>query len=132
MRGFLSQGRPVAISEAESRIMEALWRRGPLVVEDIIAEVAPAQSWSDATVKSLIGRLLKKTALQSYREKGRTYYRPLVQRDEYLLSESRGFLERIFGGQLAPFVSHFTEHQTLTPEDRAKLKALLAKLDDDG
>ena len=50
----------MAISEAESRIMEALWRRGPLVVEDIIGEVAPAQNWSDATVKSLIGRLLKK------------------------------------------------------------------------
>ena len=122
----------MAISEAESRIMEALWRRGPLVVEDIIAEVAAAQSWSDATVKSLIGRLLKKAAIQSKRENGRTYYRPLVQRDDYLLSESRGFLDRIFGGQLAPFVSHFTEHQKLTPEDRARLKALIAKLDDDG
>ena len=53
------------ISEAESRIMDALWRRGPLVVEDIIAEVAPPQQWSDATVKSLIGRMLKKKTIQS-------------------------------------------------------------------
>jgi len=34
-----------------------LWRRGPLVVEEIIADAAPSQGWSDATVKALIGRL---------------------------------------------------------------------------
>ena len=112
--------------------MDALWRRGPLVVEDIIADAAPAQSWSDATVKALIGRLLKKKAIASYRDGGRTRYRPLVERDDYLAAESQGLLDRLFGGELSPFVSHFAEHQTLTPEDVARLKALIAKLDDDG
>jgi predicted transcriptional regulator len=119
------------ISDAESRIMDALWRRGPLVVEDIIAETAPAQGWSDATVKTLIGRLLKKRAIQSVRE-GRVRYRPLVGRDDYLAAESQGFLDRVFGGELAPFVSHFTQHRKLKPEDVAQLKALIEKLDDDG
>jgi BlaI family penicillinase repressor len=118
------------ISEAESRIMDALWRRGPLVVEDIIAEVAPGQQWTDATVKSLIGRLLKKQGLQSFRQGGRTYYRPLVAREDYMDAESQTFLDRIFGGRLAPFVSHFAERQQLTPEDVAQLKALIAKLDE--
>ena len=59
------------ISDAESRIMAALWRRGPLMVEEIIAETAPSQGWSDATVKALIGRLLKKRALESAREAAR-------------------------------------------------------------
>ena len=120
------------ISDAESRIMDALWRRGPLVVEDIIAETALAQGWSDATVKALIGRLLKKQALESVREGGRVRYRPLVGRDEYLATESQGFLDRVFGGELAPFVSHFTQGRKLKPADVAKLKALIEKLDDDG
>jgi predicted transcriptional regulator len=120
------------ISDAESRIMDALWRRGPLVVEDIIAETAPAQGWSDATVKALIGRLLKKRALESVREAGRVRYRPLVGRDDYLATESQGFVDRVFGGELAPFVSHFTQHRKLKPEDVARLKALIEKLDDDG
>jgi predicted transcriptional regulator len=119
------------ISEAESRIMDALWRRGPLVVEDVIAEVAGPQNWSDATVKSLIGRMLKKKAIQSARREGRTYYRPLVGRDEYMSAESKSFLDRIFGGKLAPFVSHFAEHEALSPEDVAQLKALIARLDDE-
>jgi predicted transcriptional regulator len=117
------------ISDAESRIMDALWRRGPLVVEEIIAEAAPAQDWSDATVKALIGRLLKKRALESFREAGRTRYRPMVAREDYLATESQGFLDRMFGGELAPFVSHFSERGKLTPADVARLKALIEKLD---
>ena len=119
------------ISEAESRIMDALWRRGPLVVEDIVAEVAGPQQWSDRTVKSLIGRMLKKKSIQSFRKDGRTWYRPLVERDDYMLAESQNFLDRIFDGRLAPLVSHFAEHRKLSPEDVAQLKALISRLDDD-
>ena len=119
------------ISEAESRIMDALWRRGPLVVEDIVAEVAGPQQWSDRTVKSLIGRMLKKKSIQSFRKDGRTWYRPLVERDDYMLAESQSFLDRIFDGRLAPLVSHFAEHRKLSPEDVAQLKALISRLDDD-
>ena len=86
------------ISGAESRIMDALWRRGPSPVDEIIADAAPGQGWSDATVKALIGRLLKKGALESVREGGRVRYRPLVARDDYLAAESQGFLDRMFGG----------------------------------
>src|SRR5580704_11733254 len=107
------------ISDAESRIMDALWRRGPLVVEDIVAETAPAQGWSDATVKALMGRLLKKQALESFREGGRSRYRPLVARETYVAAESQGFLDRMFGGELAPFVSHFAEGRKLKPSDVA-------------
>lgn len=120
------------ISHAESRIMDALWRRGPLVVQDIIADVAPAQSWSDATVKALIGRLLKKKAIVSFREVGRVRYRPLVGREDYVAAESQGFLDRMFGGELAPLVSHFAERRQLKPDDVERLKALIAKLGDDG
>lgn len=119
----------MAISDAEARIMDVLWRRGPLVVEDIIAEVAPPQGWSDATVKSLIGRLMKKKALASARREGRTVYQPLVAQADYVASESRDFLDRIFGGRLAPLVSHFAEHEKLTDEDIAQLKALMKRLD---
>ncbi len=111
--------------------MEVLWRRGALVVEDIIGEVAAPQQWSDATVKTLIGRLLKKKAIQSTRRERRTWYEPLLPRDDYMLAESQSFLDRMFGGRLAPFVSHFAEHQKLSTEDVAQLRALMARLDDD-
>ncbi len=117
------------ISDAESQIMDALWRRGPLVVEDIVAEVAGPRRWSDSTVKSLIGRMLNKGAIESVRREGRTWYRPLIQRDDYRMAESQSFLDRIFGGKIAPFVTQFAEGQKLSPEDVAQLKALIERLD---
>jgi predicted transcriptional regulator len=111
--------------------MEALWRRGPLVVDDILEEVAEPNGWTPATVKALIGRLLKKKAIETHRSHGRAYYHPLVDRDAYVLEESQTFLDRLFGGELTPFVSHFAEHQTLSADDRARLKALIDKLDKD-
>ena len=121
------------ISGAESRIMDALWRRGPLLVDEIIADAAPDAGWSDATVKALIGRLLKKGALESVREGARVRYRPLVGRDDYVTAESQGLLDRLFGGELAPLVSHFSERGKLSAADVARLKALIETLEhDDG
>ena len=117
------------ISGAESRIMDALWQGELLTVTDIIAQVAEAQDWSDATVKSLIGRLLKKNAIKSSRVDGRTLYKAMISREDYIREESRGFLDRLFGGDLTPFVSHFSDHHALSKSDIQQLRALLEKLD---
>src|ERR1700735_5299392 len=122
----------MSISGAESKVMEALWRRGPLTADEIIAEVAPAENWGEATVKTLINRLLKKKAIQSARAEGRHCYRPLLQRDDYVQAERQGLLDRPVGGQLAPLVSHFAEHRALSPEDVARLKKLIEDLGDGG
>jgi BlaI family penicillinase repressor len=117
------------ITGAESKIMEALWRRGPLTADEIVAEVAGAEQWGEATVKTLINRLLKKKAIQSVRTEGRHRYQPLVQRADYVQAESQGLLDRLFGGQLAPLVTHFAEHRALSPDDIARLKRLIEELD---
>ena len=119
------------ISTAESQIMEALWARGPLGADDIVREVGEAQSWGEATVKTLINRLLKKKAIASERAGGRASYRPLLSREEYVTGESQGLLDRLFGGEVAPLVAHFAAHRNLTPKDIAVLKKLIADLDDE-
>ena len=68
------------ISAAESLVMEAVWRRSPLAAEEIAAEVAGPQGWTEATVKTLINRLLKKQALSATRDGRRFLYSPRVAR----------------------------------------------------
>ncbi|MDB5465743.1 MAG: transcriptional regulator, BlaI family [Phenylobacterium sp.] len=121
----------IRISAAESQIMEALWAQGPLGAEDLVRDVGGAQSWGEATVKTLINRLLKKKAIASEREAGRTRYRPLVSRPDYVSIESQGLLDRLFGGQLAPLVQHYAEHRALSADEVARLKKLIAELESD-
>lgn len=117
------------ISGAESQIMEALWTNGPQTAEELVAEVGPAQNWGEATVKTLINRLLKKKALASAREGGRARYRPIVTREEYVTGESQGLLDRLFGGELAPLVAHYAQHRAMKPEELKRLKRLIADLE---
>ena len=120
------------ISGAESQIMEARWRDGPLSSEEIVRAVGEPQNWAEATVKTLINRLLRKKAVISERTGGRTRYRPLVSRADYVTSESQGLLDRLFEGQLAPLVAHFAQHRALTPKDLAAIKRLIAEIEDHG
>ena len=119
------------ISAAESQVMEALWRRSPLTAEEIIADVAGPQGWSEPTVKSLINRLLTKGAIEAEKAGRRYLYRPRVDRLDYVSDESRGLIDRLFGGRIAPLVSHFSITNQLSPDDLAELKRLIAELDDD-
>lgn len=119
------------ITAAESQVMDALWRRGALTTDEIVAEVGAAQNWGDATVKTLINRLLKKKALVSERADGRHCYRAVVQRTDYVQAESQGLLDRLFDGELAPLVAHFAKNRALKPAEIARLKKLISELDDD-
>jgi predicted transcriptional regulator len=119
------------ISEAESQIMEALWRGKALGPEEIVAQVGAANGWAAGTVRSLIHRLLRKKAITGKKERTGYVYRPLVSRADYLQAESQGFLDRLFGGQVAPLVAHLAKHRSLTPKDIQKLKALIKDLEKD-
>jgi predicted transcriptional regulator len=117
------------ISAAESQVMEAVWGKGPLAADEIVAEVGEPQGWGEATVKTLINRLLKKKALVSERNEGRTRYRALVTRADYVQGESQGLLDRLFGGELAPLVAHYAKHRNLSASEVARLKRLIEGLD---
>ena len=133
MRSLISNYRctMTQISEAESRIMEALWRKSPLTPEQIIATVGPENGWAPATVKTLITRLLKKNAIAGAKEADGYGYRPLIARNQYVQSESQGLLDRLFKGEVAPLVAHFAENRRLSAKDVKQLKALIAKIEED-
>ena len=69
----------IKISSAESQIMEALWTRGALTPDEVVAEVGPANGWARNTVRVMITRLLNKGAISSAKEEdGRFLYRPVL------------------------------------------------------
>jgi predicted transcriptional regulator len=121
----------MAISEAEAVVMEVLWRSSPRSAEEILAEVGPAQQWQEGTVKSLLNRLLKKKAVKAERDGRRYLYAPLLSREKYVSQESKGLLDRLFDGRVAPLVAHFSEQRKLSKKDIAELRRLLEELDDE-
>ncbi|PZU26788.1 MAG: BlaI/MecI/CopY family transcriptional regulator [Stenotrophomonas sp.] len=121
----------IRISEAEAVVMEVLWGQHPLSADEVIARLPGGNDWAEATVKTLLNRLLNKAAISATKDGRRFLYTPLVQRDAWLLDESSSLIERLFDGRVAPLVAHFSQHQRLSREDVAELRKLLEGLDDE-
>ena len=56
------------ISEAESVVMDVLWRTHPLGAEEVVAALADSRHWLEATIKTLLNRLLNKGAIAAEKE----------------------------------------------------------------
>ncbi len=117
------------ISDAELEVMEALWGADePLTAAEIAERVDPGRDWTLATVKTMLSRLAAKGAL-SYRVEGRRFlYSPAIGRDSYVGSESRRFVDKLFGGRLSPLVARLAEEDSLDDEDIARIEAILKEL----
>ena len=121
---------PISITEAESVVMEVLWNRSPLPTEDVVTALEGEQHWQEATIKTLLNRLLKKKAVRAVKDGRRFLYSPAISRDDWVMSESKGLLDRLFAGRVAPLAAHFSRHGKLTKRDIADLKRLIAEIDD--
>lgn len=121
----------MGISEAEAAVMEVLWRAAPRSAEEILEAVGAERDWREGTVKSLLNRLLKKKAIRADKDGRRYLYSPLVEREAYVSQESKGLLDRLFDGRVAPLVAHFSAQHTLSRRDIDELKRLIGELDDE-
>ena len=124
------------ISDAEAVVMDVLWKRSPLSADEVVMALSSRQDWQDATVKTLLNRLLNKGAIDAEKDGRRYLYAPVLQREAWVQQQSEGLLARLFGGRVAPLVAHFSERGQLSASDIAELKRLVSELDgkesDDG
>ena len=120
--------RPERISEAEHAVMEALWDKSPLSAADVCDAVCEDRGWSMPTVKTLLGRLVGKGAIHTTPDGRRFLYTPVIARADYVGSESKRLVTRLFGGRAAPLIAHLAENEALTEEDLTEIEALLKEL----
>jgi predicted transcriptional regulator len=122
----------VKISEAESKVLEVFWRAaGPLSAEEVVTAMDNDREWSAGTIRTFLTRLVKKKALAATPDGRRYLYRPLIAREEYVHTQSRDLIDRLFGGRITPFITQFSEHRRLSREDLEELKRLIERLDHD-
>ena len=108
------------ITVAEWELMNVLWE-GPRTA----LEIAEALERHPKTVKTLLGRLVRKGVLR-YREEGNRYvYSPAIPRQRYVKEESASFIERVFGGETTPALLHFVRSTKLSDAEIDELRKLL-------
>ena len=116
-----------SLSQAEWRVMEALWDRAPQTIKQLTDVLSPETGWSKHTVISFLNRMESKGAV-SYVTQGRARaYRPAYPREEATLTESNRFLSRVFRGSLGLMVSSMVEGKALKEQEIDDLLEILQR-----
>lgn len=114
-----------AISDGEWRVMQVVWDCAPASVNQVARQLQPETGWKPKTVQTLLTRLTRKGVLD-FEKQGREYlFHPLYSKEQYEHEAARRFLDKVFDGQLAPFLSTFVKREKLSKRELDRLRAIL-------
>jgi BlaI family penicillinase repressor len=115
------------ISDAEWTVMKILWERNPLASKEVVDALSGSTHWKPKTIHTLLARLVRKGALIA-RKEGREYqFQPAFKAADCQRTESRSFLDRVFDGDVAPFLACFVRDNKLTRAEIEELKRILER-----
>ncbi|MCX7749722.1 MAG: BlaI/MecI/CopY family transcriptional regulator [Clostridia bacterium] len=118
-------GKVPQISDTEWQVMKVVWTKSPITANQVVKELESSAKWRPNTVKTLLGRLVRKNALGFCKEGKEYYYYPSVSEKECIREESKSFIQKVYGGALNVMLASFLEEEKLTPEDLKDLKKIL-------
>lgn len=113
------------VSDAEFKVMDIIWKYEPISTNDIVDYLLTEKDWSPKTIQTMLFRLEKKGVITHEREGRRFIYSALIQKESYMESEGRTFINRFFEGALGQMVVNFLDQQDLSDEDIDDLQAIL-------
>jgi BlaI family transcriptional regulator, penicillinase repressor len=115
-----------AVTEAELKVLEALWERGEAAIGDLRDELYPDGGGSKfATVQKLLSRLVAKKLVARRKDSANWVFRPLVDRDDVIGGELRRVADRLGGNSMTPLLTYLVETGELSAQERAHLRRLL-------
>jgi BlaI family penicillinase repressor len=113
------------IAGSEWRVMQVLWERGPQTANDVVDALSRQVNWKPRTIKTLIGRLVKKGAVKVTEEGYRYRYSAAVGESACVRSETKSFVRRVYQGAMKPALAAFLEDADLSPEEIDDLQKIL-------
>ena len=105
--------------------MQAVWAcEEPIYRADIEAKLPRDKSMAVTTLLTLLGRLEEKGFLRCEKEGRRGRYVPLIPKKDYQASQSRRFVQQLFGGSMSAFATALCD-SGLSREELDELRRLL-------
>ena len=113
------------LPDTELEVMQTIWDCTPPVSKsDIEVKIYAVHPMAETTLQTLLTRLSEKNFLSVTIEKRKKYYTPLISREEYQISQSKSFFQKVCGGNLSAFANALCEGG-LSKEEVAQLRKLL-------
>ena len=118
--------KPITLSDGEWKLMNRLWK-GPATITALTEGLREETGWQKNTVITMLSRLEKKGAVR-HEDGGRAkVFYPAMDRSEACRRETKGLLDRLYGGSLGLLVSTLLADEDLSDETLEELDAVLRR-----
>jgi len=115
------------LPDAEKEVMQALWEcEAPATRADIEKYLFVNHPMAQTTLLTLLTRLSERGFITIEKVGRKSYYRPCVSRDDYLVSRSRSFFEKLCGGNISAFANALCSGG-LSKEELTQLREMLER-----
>ena len=115
------------LSASEWKLMKQLWTRSSMTVRELTDAMREETNWTRNTIITMLSRLEAKGAVGCRQgEPARRYY-PLLEQKDAARTETKSFLDRVYGGRVGLMMSAMVDSRQLTEADIAELSAILEK-----
>jgi BlaI family penicillinase repressor len=115
-------------SDAEWKVLNALWRRHPASARELLERVRH-EGWAYTTLKTMLGRMQEKGFVHVEMRGQTSWYAPALGQRAAQRNAVRRLLERVFEGDSGPLLATLAEEQRTRPAERKKLAAWIAELE---
>ena len=111
--------------DSEMKIMELVWANEPVSAKQLSIMAAEEIGWNKNTTYTVVKKLEAKGYIR--RDEPGFVCTSLISRADVERSETRGLVERIFGGSKKALFSALLEDETLTDAELEELRAMIEK-----
>lgn len=116
-----------SLSAGEWKLMKQLWARGPATVKELTDALREETNWTRNTIITMLTRLEAKGVVGCQLGGPARRYYPLLERKDAARTETKSFLDRVYGGRVGLMMSAMVESRGLSEDDIAELSAILEK-----
>ena len=118
------------VTAAEWNLMECLWESAPRSGREAVEYMKKHTGWSRSTTLTMLRRMTEKGYIRCCDEDAMKSYSPLLNREDAVLCETRGFLDRVYKGSVGMMLSAMTKKQQLTKAEIDELYEILRQAEE--
>ena len=118
------------LGDGELDIMLAIWGAGePVTSTYVHGKLRGSRDWALPAVVTSLNRLVEKGFLTSEKRGRGNLYTALISERDYKASESRGILDKLFGGSFKSLTAALYDGEAIGEEDLRELRSFLDDLE---
>jgi BlaI family transcriptional regulator, penicillinase repressor len=121
----LARNKSATLTEAELRIMNVLWRKGPATVHEVLQALPERPALAYNSVLTIVRILEKKGYVKHDKDKRAHVYSAQVDRENATRSEVSRLVSRFFGDSHELLVLNILEDKGIDAEELERVRQLL-------